>query len=288
MKKDPVIESQVPNRLDRLPWSRWHLLVVTALGITWVLDGLEVTLAGSLGVILKDPATLGLSDAEVGATATTYLLGAVFGALTLGYATDLWGRKKLFYLTLIVYLSGTALSGCAWSFWSFAFFRFVTGIGIGGEYAAINSAIDELMPARLRGRIDLSINSSYWFGAAIGSGAVYWLLNAELVALRLGWRLAFGIGAILGLLILALRRWVPESPRWLMLRGREKEASQVVEEIEAKISEDQGQLPEVEGAALRIHVRNHTPLLDIWKAMGHDYRARSFLGLALMGSQAFL
>lgn len=285
--KDTLIETTVPARLDRLPWSRWHLMIVVALGITWVLDGLEVTLAGSLGGILKDPATLGLSDFQVGATATAYLLGAVVGALTLGYATDLWGRKKLFYLTLIIYLSGTALSGCSWNFWSYAFFRLVTGIGIGGEYAAINSAIDELMPARFRGRIDLSINSSYWFGAALGSGAIYWLLNPKFVSVRFGWRLAFGIGASLGLLILMLRRWVPESPRWLMLRGREREASNVVGEIEKKISAGGKSLPEPEGPPLRLHPRSSTPWSEIWKAMAHDHRSRSVLGLVLMASQAF-
>jgi len=282
-----IIESDVPGRLDRLPWSRWHLFVVIALGITWVLDGLEVTLAGSLGGILKDPRTLGLTDVQVGATATTYLLGAVLGALVLGYSTDLWGRKKLFYLTLIIYLSGTALSAFAWNFWSYAFFRFITGIGIGGEYAAINSAIDELMPARLRGRIDLAINSSYWFGAAFGSGAIYWLLDPRFVPLQYGWRFAFGIGATLGLIILTLRRWVPESPRWLMLRGREGEASQVVGEIEKHIKSTGASLSAPEEPPLRLRARSHTPLGEIWKAMAYEHRSRSVLGFILMAAQAF-
>jgi MFS family permease len=285
--KEGTIESHIPARLDCLPWSRWHVLVVVALGITWVLDGLEVTLAGSLGGILKDPKTLGLSDTQVGATATAYLLGAVLGALVLGYATDLWGRKKLFYLTLIIYLTGTALSGFAWNFWSYACFRFITGIGIGGEYAAINSAIDELIPARLRGRIDLGVNSSYWLGAAFGSGAVYGLLNPRFVPLEWGWRLAFGMGAMLGLFILVLRHWVPESPRWLMLRGRLKEADKILDDIEGKIRATGEEIPQPEGNALRLRPRDHTPLAEIWKAMAHDHRSRSFLGLGLMAAQAF-
>jgi MFS family permease len=282
-----TIQSDVPARLDRLPWSRWHLFIVVALGITWILDGLEVTLAGSLGGILKDPATLGLGDAQIGASATGYLLGAVLGALVFGYGTDLWGRKRLFYLTLLVYLSGTALSGCAWNFWSYFCFRFITGLGIGGEYAAINSAIDELIPARLRGRVDLGVNSSYWLGAALGSGAVFLLLDPHRLPLWLGWRLAFDVGAALGLGILSLRHWVPESPRWLMLRGREKETDRVVREIERTIEKHSGPLPKPDEPPLRLHPRDHTPLGEIWQAMAHEHRRRSFLGLALMGAQAF-
>ena len=287
MKRARVIETHVPARLDRLPWSRWHALVVCALGVTWILDGLEVTLAGSLGAILQDPATLGLSDTQVGATATAYLLGAVAGALGFGYCTDLWGRKRLFYLTLGVYLAGTALSGCSWNFGSYLFFRFVTGAGIGGEYAAINSAIDELIPARFRGRVDLGVNSSFWVGSALGSGAVYGLLDPRLVPLRLGWRLAFGAGAAIGLGILFLRRFVPESPRWLMLRGRKEEAERVVDGIENTMEERVGTLPPVDGPPLRLHVRDHTPLSEIWNAMARVHRRRSILGLVLMGAQAF-
>jgi MFS family permease len=287
MSEARVIETRVPARLDRLPWSRWHAMIVTGLGITWILDGLEVTLAGSLGGILKDPATLGLTDTEVGASATGYLLGAVFGALLFGYSTDLWGRKRLFYVTLLIYLVGTALSAFSWNMDSYLLFRFITGAGIGGEYAAINSAIDELIPARLRGRVDLAINSSYWIGAALGSGAVYWLLDPRLVPLRYGWRLAFGIGAMLGLLILGLRRWVPESPRWLMLRGREGEADRVVDGIERAVAESAGPLPEPEGPPLWLYPRGHTPLGEIWRAMTGEHRARSILGFVLMGAQAF-
>ena len=163
-----TISTHIPARLDRLPWTGWHWLVITALGVTWILDGLEVTLAGALGATLKDPAALGLSDAAVGASSTTYLAGAVVGALFSGYLADRFGRKRLFYATLAVYLAGTALSGFAWNFWSYAIFRAITGAGIGGEYAAINSAIDELIPARVRGQVDLGINATYWLGAALG------------------------------------------------------------------------------------------------------------------------
>jgi len=287
MKTQRVIETEVPARLDRLPWSGWHWLIVVTLGITWVLDGLEVTLAGSLGGILKDPATLGLSDAQVGESATWYLLGAVGGALFFGYGTDLWGRKKLFYITLLVYLTGTALTGFSWNFTSYALFRMITGAGIGGEYAAINSAIDELIPARFRGRVDLAINSTYWIGAALGSGAVYILLDPAIVPLKLGWRLAFGIGATLGLIILVFRHWVPESPRWLMLHGHEKDANRIVSEIEKKVSARTGKLPPLDEPPLRLHPRTRTPWREIWNAMAHTHRARSFLGFSLMAAQAF-
>src|SRR5438552_3335866 len=189
----PIIESDIPGQLDRLPWSRWHWLIVIALGITWVLDGLEVTLAGAVGGVLTRTDTLGLSDAQVGASATAYLLGAVIGALIFGYSTDRLGRKKLFFVTVGVYLTATALTAFSWDFWSYALFRALTGAGIGGEYAAINSAIDELIPARVRGRVDLIINGSYWIGAALGSAATVVLLNPYLFPIWLGWRFAFGI-----------------------------------------------------------------------------------------------
>src|ERR1700726_3424410 len=235
MATGETIESYVPARLDQLPWSRWHWLIVLSLGATWILDGLEVTLAGSLGGILTRRETLGLTDIEVGATATCYLAGAVIGALLFGYGTDRFGRKKLFFITVAVYLIGTALSAFSWNFASYAFFRAVTGAGIGGEYAAINSAIDELIPARVRGRVDLRINGSYWVGAAIGSSATLVLLNPARLPLWLGWRLAFGIGATLGLIVIFFRRWIPESPRWLMIHGRNDEAEKIVTDVGRKI-----------------------------------------------------
>jgi MFS family permease len=281
------IETQVPARMDRLPWSSWHWLIVTALGVTWILDGLEVTLAGALGATLKNPGALGLSDAQVGFTATTYLIGAVVGALFSGYLTDRFGRKRLFFLTLAVYLTGTALSGFAWSYWSYALFRALTGAGIGGEYAAINSAIDELIPARARGQVDLAINSTYWLGAALGSVLTLFLLNTHRFPIWLGWRLAFGLGALLGLIILIFRQWVPESPRWLMVHGNPGEADKVVDEIERIVSEKKGPLPKPEGPLTRIHIRHRTPWGEIWRAIAYEHRKRSILGLALMASQAF-
>jgi MFS family permease len=293
MANGEMIESYVPARLDRLPWSSWHWLIVVSLGATWILDGLEVTLAGALGGILTRPETLGLTPALVGASATCYLAGAVLGALLFGYGTDRFGRKKLFFITVAVYLIGTALSALSWNFWSYAFFRALTGAGIGGEYAAINSAIDELIPARVRGRVDLIINGSYWIGAALGAAATLVLLDPRRIPIWLGWRFAFGIGATLGLIVIFFRRWIPESPRWLMIHGRNDEAEQIVGAVERQIfgtkssaviptSRDYGDL-----FATRIRTRTHTPWHQIWDAIVHEHRRRSFLGFVLMLTQAF-
>ncbi|MGC1781434.1 MAG: MFS transporter [Acidobacteriaceae bacterium] len=280
------IQTCIPARMDRLPWARWHWLVICGLGVTWILDGLEVTLAGAIGGVLKE--TFHISDTQVGATATAYLIGAVIGALGFGYATDRLGRKKLFTITLCIYLVATLLSACSWNFASYLIFRAITGMGIGGEYAAINSAIDELIPARVRGRTDLIINSTYWIGAALGAGATVLLLNGRLLPPSEGWRFAFGIGAFLGLIILAIRHFIPESPRWLMTHGRHVEAEQVVIGIEEKIVEETGKkLPEPEGDPLTIHVRDHTPWKEIWVAMFHKNAKHSLLGLVLMIAQAF-
>ena len=287
---DEIIESYVPARLDRMPWSRWHWLIVISLGATWILDGLEVTLAGSLGGILTRRETLGLTDTEVGASATCYLAGAVIGALLFGYGTDRFGRKKLFFITVAVYLIGTALSAFSWSFASYAAFRALTGAGIGGEYAAINSAIDELIPARVRGQVDLMINGSYWVGAALGSGATIVLLDPRRLPIWLGWRCAFGIGATLGLIVIFFRRWVPESPRWLMIHGRNDEAEHIVSDVEAKIAAERSNgVKEYWSDALptRIRTRTHTPWREIWNAIAHEHRRRSFLGFVLMLTQAF-
>jgi MFS family permease len=287
MGNGETIESYVPARLDRMPWSRWHWLIVVSLGATWVLDGLEVTLAGSLGGILTRRETLGLTDTEVGATATCYLAGAVIGALLFGYGTDRFGRKKLFFITVAVYLLGTALSAFSWNFASYAFFRALTGAGIGGEYAAINSAIDELIPARVRGRVDLMINGSYWVGAALASGATLLLLDPNRFPIWLGWRFAFGIGATLGLIVIFFRRWIPESPRWLMIHGRNSEAEAIVDEVERKIVSDPEMLPAHDSPPTRIRTRTHTPWREIWNAIAHEHRHRSFLSLVLMLTQAF-
>ena len=294
------IESYVPARLDRMAWNRWHWLIVGALGATWILDGLEVTLAGSLGGILTHRETLGLTDAQVGASATFYLAGAVIGALVFGYGTDRLGRKKLFFITVAVYLAATALTAFSWSFASYAFFRALTGAGIGGEYAAINSAIDELIPARVRGRVDLMINGSYWVGAAMGAGATIVVLDPRYLPVWLGWRLAFGIGALLGLVVIFFRRWIPESPRWLLIHGRPDEAEQILDEVErasAVAAVDDRRLPEPKQSAVidrryneaptRVRTRTHTPWREIWHTIAHEHRRRSILGFVLMLTQAF-
>src|SRR6267378_1606679 len=281
------IETNIPARLDRLRWSAWHWLIVVALGATWILDGLEVTLAGALGGILTRSETLGLNDTEVGASATAYLSGAVLGALIFGYATDRLGRKKLFFVTVGVYLTATALTAFSWNFWSYALFRAITGAGIGGEYAAINSAIDELIPARLRGRVDLIINGSYWIGAALGSAATVLLLQPHFLPVSLGWRFGFGVGAALGLIVIFFRRWIPESPRWLMVHGRADEAEEIVAKVEKIAGSDSDAMMTSEMPMLRIRVRKRTPLLEVWETIAHKYRERSFLGFVLMVAQAF-
>src|SRR5438270_5947919 len=304
------VESYVPARLDRMPWNRWHWLIVGALGATWILDGLEVTLAGSLGAILTHRETLGLTDTQVGASATFYLIGAVVGALVFGYGTDRLGRKKLFFITVAVYLTATALTAFSWNFASYAFFRALTGAGIGGEYAAINSAIDELIPARVRGRVDLMINGSYWVGAAMGSAATVVLLEPNRFPIWLGWRFAFGIGATLGLIVIFFRRWIPESPRWLLIHGRPAEAEQILDEVERTIcAERAGEwssgVMEYWGGKknpitptlhystrpaeppTRVRTRTHTPWREIWNTIVHEHRRRSVLGFVLMLTQAF-
>jgi MFS family permease len=282
------IATQIPARLDRLPWSRFHALVVAALGITWILDGLEVTMVGAVGAVLQDRRTLGLSPEEIGGVASCYVAGAVVGALVFGWLTDRWGRRRMFYLTLAVYLAGVALSACAWNFWSFALFRAVTGAGIGGEYAAINSAIDELMPARLRGRIDLIVNGSYWLGAAAGAAATLVLLDPAVLPVNLGWRVGFGLGAVLGLGIMALRRFVPESPRWLVTHGHAEAAEQAVAEIERRVARAGHALPPCPGEPLVVHPRTSFGFAIVARAMLGRYRARSVLALVLMLAQAFL
>jgi MFS family permease len=226
-----AVSTDIPARLDRLRWSRFHGLLVVALGISWMLDGLEVTIVGAMGGVLEDRHTLHLSAADVGAVASFYITGAVLGALGFGWLTDRYGRRRIFFATLGCYIAGVALTACSWNFLSFALFRLLTGIGIGGEYAAVNSAIDELMPARLRGRLDLAINGTYWLGAAIGAGATIVLLNPHILPVDLGWRCGFGIGAVLGLGVIVLRNFVPESPRWLVTHGRHDEAQAAMRDI---------------------------------------------------------
>ena len=282
------VHTDVPARLDRLPWSRFHKLVVVALGITWILDGLEVTLAGSVAAALQTSPRLQLTAEQVGLTGSAYLAGAVLGALFFGHLTDRLGRKKLFNITLGVYLVATAATAFSWDFASFMLFRFLTGAGIGGEYAAINSAIQELIPARLRGRIDLAINGSFWVGAAAGALLSVWLLDPEVLPPDMGWRLAFGSGAILGLVILYLRRFLPESPRWLMLHGKPREAEQVVEEIEARVVADVKAPLEPTAKTLALGETHRTTMLSVAQTLLKHYPGRTTLGISLMAAQAFI
>ena len=287
MNSSEAVRTDVPARLDRLPWSPFHSLVIAALGITWILDGLEVTLAGSVAAALQQSPRLHLSAEQVGLTGSAYLAGAVLGALYFGHLTDRLGRKRLFNVTLGVYLAATALTALSWDFPSFALFRFFTGAGIGGEYAAINSAIQELIPARLRGRTDLAVNGSFWVGAALGAAASVWLLDPALLPPDVGWRVAFGTGAVLGLFILYLRRFLPESPRWLMTHGRIKEAEAVVEEIERRIAAALGAPPLPPPGGIALMAPRRVSLGTVARTLLRTYPARTALGLSLMAAQAF-
>lgn len=282
-----IVETAVPARLDRLRWGRFHTLVVAALGITWVLDGLEVTLAGAVAGALKESPVLQLSNAEVGLASSFYLAGAVLGALLFGWLTDRLGRKRLFFITLAVYLVATAATAFSWNFWSFALFRFLTGAGIGGEYTAIASTIQEFVPARYRGHTDLIINGSFWIGAAAGAGGSIILLDPTVLPPDLGWRAAFFIGSILGLGILLLRSWIPESPRWLMTHGRADEAHAILERIEDHHRTRGHVIPDEEPALFRLTSRRFTPLREVWHTLFHAHRQRTLVGLALMVAQAF-
>src|SRR5690349_2908809 len=285
-----VFTSNVPARLDALPWSRWHWRVVIALGVTWLLDGLEVTVVGSLGAILQRPETLALSAADVGWAGSAYVGGAVAGALWFGRLADQLGRKRLFLVTLAVYVVATVLTAFSFDFPTFLFCRALTGFGIGGEYAAINSAVDELIPARVRGTVDLAINGTFWIGAALGAGLSLVLLDPAWIAPEIGWRIAFGLGAVLGIAILLVRRDLPESPRWLLAHGRVEEAEAVAARIEAAVAREHGaaaSIPAAPAGEARIEIR---PPIG-WKAILHvltvRYRSRTLLGLALMTAQAF-
>ena len=282
-----IIETDIPARLDRLPWGRFHTRVVVALGITWVLDGLEVTLAGAISPALKASSQLRFTNADVGLASSAYLAGAVLGALVFGWLTDRLGRKRLFFITLAVYLLATAATALSWSLWSFALFRFLTGAGIGGEYTAINSTIQELVPARYRGWTDLVINGSFWIGAAVGAAGSIVLLDPALLAPELGWRLAFLIGAALGLVIFLMRFWLPESPRWLMTHGRVAEATAVVDGIDAKFRAEGHRFADDPLPVIRLRARDHTPLAEVARTLFHTARQRTLVGLALMAAQAF-
>jgi MFS family permease len=285
--EDRVIETSIPARLDSLRWSGFHTRVVLALGITWILDGLEVTLAGALSGALKESPRLHFTNFDVGFSNSAYLAGAVLGALGFGWLTDRIGRKKLFFITLALYLTATAATALSWNLASYALFRFLTGAGIGGEYTAINSTIQELVPARYRGWTDLLINGSFWIGAAMGAVSAIVLLDPAVIGPDLGWRLAYLTGACLGLVVFVMRMWIPESPRWLMIHGQPDRAHAIVDEIErSAIGKVQDQSQHA-WPKIRLQMRHHTPLREVARTLFSVYRQRSMVGLALMTAQAF-
>ena len=284
---DRVVETSIPARLDDLRWSGFHTRVVLALGITWILDGLEVTLAGALSGALKESPTLHFTNLDIGLANSLYLAGAVLGALGFGWLTDRIGRKKLFFITLALYLTATAATALSWSVASYALFRFLTGAGIGGEYTAINSTIQELVPARYRGWTDLVINGSFWIGAAMGAVAAIVLLDPRLIGPDHGWRLAYLTGACLGLIVFVMRLWIPESPRWLMIHGQPDRAHAIVADIERTVTGHSLEQPKRPWPKIRLNMRDHTPLGEVARTLLVTYRQRSMVGLALMVAQAF-
>lgn len=283
-----VVRTNVPSRLDRLPWSRWHWMIVIGLGTVWILDGLEVTIVGNLsGQLAKPGSGIAITQGQVtGTAAALYVAGACLGALWFGWLTDRYGRKRLFLITLAVYLFAAAMTALSFSAWWFFLFRFLTGLGIGGEYAAINSAIDELIPARHRGRIDIVINGTFWFGAVLGALITIPLLN--LLPTEMGWRISFALGVVLGFAILVVRRHVPESPRWLYIHGRGEEAERLVDGIERQVEQQTGQRLDTPQEYLTIHQRGSVGFATIASTMLRRYPRRTVLGLALFIGQAFL
>ncbi|MGW2566921.1 MFS transporter [Streptomyces sp. NPDC001537] len=285
-----TVTTDIPARLDRLPWSRWHWTIVIGLGTVWILDGLEVTVVGNIASRLSESGSgLPISSGQVtGIAAALYVAGACAGALFWGRLTDKWGRKKLFMITLAVYLAATALTAVSFSSWWFFAFRFLTGFGIGGEYAAINSAIDELIPAFYRGRVDLIINGSFWLGAVGGSLLSIVALNTAILPKDVGWRLTFALGALLAFVILLVRRHVPESPRWLLIHGRDREAEEIVTSIEEQVEAEKGRPLDRPEGEITIHQRRSVTFVEIARTVFSDYRRRSILGFSLFIGQAFL
>lgn len=282
------ITTTIPQRMDRLPWSRWHWLVVGALGVTWLLDGLEVSIVAALGPVLTHPDALHFSQSDVGLTASAYLAGSIVGALVFSYLTDRQGRKKWFMITLALYLTATVLTALSWDLMSFMFFRFLTGAGIGGEYAAINSAIDELIPARSRGHTDLTINGTWWVGSAAGALLTLLLLNPAIVPESIGWRLCFVFGAVLGVAIVIVRRVIPESPRWLMTHGRVPDAEAIVSKIERQVSQDCGTALAEPDGTITVHPRPHATIAMVARELFQSYPRRTALGIGLMVTQSFM
>ncbi len=285
-----TIETDIPARLDRLPWSRWHWKILIGLGTVWILDGLEVTIVGSIaGAISAKGSGIDISSAQVaGLAASLYVAGACFGALLFGQLTDRFGRKKLFMITLGVYLAATAATAFSTTAVFFFVCRFITGMGIGGEYSAINSAIDELIPAKHRGRIDIVINGTYWLGAA--AGALLSVAALHIFSPFLDWRVCFALGFVLGTVILIVRRNVPESPRWLFIHGHENEAERITSEIEQEVASGTGEElePVDPDDTIKIHQRKSIGLVEIARTVLKDYPKRTVLGLSLFIGQAFL
>jgi MFS family permease len=284
---ETFVDTNIPLRLDRLPWSRWHFRVVAALAIAWLLDGLEGSLGGTLAGALKNPATLGFTDAQLGLSSSFYLGGAVFGALIFGYLADRFGRRKLFMWTLLLYVCATAATGLSWNLFSFTLFRILTGAGIGGEYAAINSAVDEIVPARMRGRLDLLINGTFWIGIILGSAVSALFLRPAIFGNVFGWRIAFLSGVPIGILVLWMRRYIPESPRWLIGHGQIAAAEEIMSAAEREVYGAQP-IPAPPLDSVRVRT-NHEPILQRMRRVftAQPYRSRACLCLGLMTAQAF-
>lgn len=284
-----TIETNIPARLDRLPWSRFHWLVILGLGTVWVLDGLEVTIVGTIGGRLTESGSgIDITSGQIGTAGAIYVVGACLGALVFGQLTDRFGRKKLFMVTLAIYLAATAATAFSFAPWFFYLCRFFTGAGIGGEYAAINSAIDELIPARVRGRVDLTINGSYWMGSVIASALAILFLDPSIFPKNLGWRLEFGVGVVLAFGILLVRRHVPESPRWLFIHGHQEEAERIVDRIEADVEARTDQELERPEQTIEVRQRETIPFREIAKVAFQLYPKRAILGFALFVGQAFI
>jgi MFS family permease len=287
-EQEPV-RSLVPARMDRLPWTRFHWLVIIGLGVSWILDGLEIQIASTVGTVLQDKHSLHLTTGDVGTLGSVYLLGEVVGALIFGRITDMIGRKKMFVACLGLYLVASGLGGFSFNLWSLLICRFLAGMGIGGEYTAINSAIDELIPSRYRGRVDIAVNGTYWAGAMVGALSSIFLLDPHILPVNIGWRIGFFIGPVAGLIIIYLRRTIPESPRWLMTHGREAEAEKIVDEIEARVRREGYKLePVPESRALEVKATGSVSYMKIATTMLGHYPSRSFLGFSMMVTQAFL
>ena len=283
-----IVETRVPSRLDALQWGRFHTLVIVALGITWILDGLEVTFAGLISGALKADQHLQFNDWEIGLGSSCYLTGAVAGALGFGWLTDRLGRKRLFFMTLGLYIVATAATAFSWNLPSYCIFLSLTGASIGGEYAAVNSTIQEFIPARYRGRTDLAINGSFWIGGAVGAAASLVLLDPQVIPAEYGWRLVFLIGSIVAIGIIFLRILIPESPRWLVIHGREHEAEKIVDQIEAKVRRWGGTVPPPDDLRfVKVKARHHTPFKVIFKTIFVENTQRAIVGLSLMAGQAF-